>query len=479
MVKRLKERFNWFSGAIRFSLTNEDDDFSLDHITSNTFLFSAAIISILSCVFNFIEGFDIVLNLFTVFSSVLLLVLYYFSRFRNYYNVWFSAVIVLLLLSVSWFMNGGALGSVSFMYLCTVLILNFIAKPNQQNGLFLIVLLNIAVLYGLEYYYGNDLVKSYPSKSSYYFDMVFVFIIVLFCVFFSTRYIKRSYDEGRNLVNEQKMIIEKQNKEHLESLTYASYLQKKIIPDENKLCMLFSDYFVLFKPKDIVSGDFYWIKEKGNYGIVVVADCTGHGVPAAFLSVIGISLLEEIVNQEVEELNAAAILEKLRNKFTSYLQNNNSGEESRDGIDLGICVVNYQDSTFQFSSANRPLIMVRGNQYPEAPGYSDKEVRQDYTLYSYKATKNIIGLNYRESSFTNINIDAFSRDTFYLFSDGYGDQFDYMNKKKFKLSQLRRELLDVQDLSMSAQAEHLDDIHTKWKGHTGQTDDIVVIGLRM
>lgn len=479
MMKRLKKRFNWFSVAIRFSLTNEDDDFSLDHITSNTFLFSAALISILSCIFNFVEGFDIILNLFTVFSSALLLVLYYFSRFRSYYNVWFSAATVLLLLSVSWFMNGGALGSVSFMYLCTVLILNFIAKPREQNGLFLVVLLNIAILYVLEYYYGDVLVKSYPSRSSYYFDMVFVFIIVLFCVFFSTRYIKRSYDEGRNLVNQQKMIIEKQNKEHLESLTYASYLQKKIIPDENKLCMLFSDYFVLFKPKDIVSGDFYWIKEKGNYGIVVVADCTGHGVPAAFLSVIGISLLEEIVNQESEELDAAAILEKLRNKFISYLQNNNSGEESHDGIDLGICVVNYEESTFQFSSANRPLIIVRGNQYPEAPGYSDKEVKGDYTLYSYKATKNIIGLNYRQSSFTNIDIEAFSRDTFYLFSDGYGDQFDYMNKKKFKLSQLKRELLDVQDLSMSAQSEHLDDIHTKWKGHTGQTDDIVVIGLRM
>ena len=479
MMKRLKRRSNWFSETIRFSLTNENDDFSLDRITSNTFLFSASLISVLSCIFNFVEDFDLTLKLFTVFSSILLIVLYYLSRFRNYYNVWFSASTVLLLLSVSWFMNGGALGSVSFMYLCTVLILNFIAKPTQQNGLFIIILVNIAMLYALEFHYGDFLVKPYPSKSSYYFDMIFVFIIVLFCVFFSTRYIKRSYDEGRNLVNQQKMIIEKQNKEHLESLTYASYLQKKIMPDENKLCMLFNDYFVLFKPKDIVSGDFYWIKERGNYGVVVVADCTGHGVPAAFLSVIGISLLEEIVNQEAEELNAAAILEKLRNKFISYLQNNNTGEESRDGIDLGICVVNYQDSTFQFSSANRPLIMVRGNQYPEALGYTEKETKGNYTLYSYKATKNVIGLNYRESSFTNINIEAFSRDTFYLFSDGYGDQFDYMNKKKFKLSQLRRELLEVQDLSMSAQAEHLDDTHVKWKGHTGQTDDIVVIGLRM
>ena len=479
MMKRLKTRSNWFSTTIRFSLTGDGEDFSLDRITSNTFLFSAAIVSTLSCFFNFLEDFDIRLNLFTIFSSGLLFFLYYLSRFRNYCNVWFSAITVFLLLSFSWFMNNGALGSVSFMYLCTVLILNFIAKPNQQNGLFVLVLLNIGILYGLEYWYGDLLVHPYPTKLSNYLDVAFVFIIVLCCVFFSTRYIKRSYDEARNLVSSQNMIIERQNRGHLESLTYASYLQKKILPDVNKLCMLFSDYFVLFKPKDIVSGDFYWIKERGNYGIVVVADCTGHGVPAAFLSIIGISLLEEIVNQEGEELNAAAILEKLRNKFISYLQNNSSEEESRDGIDLGICVVNYQDSTFQFSSANRPLILVRGNQYPEAPGYAEKETKGEYTLYSFKATKNIIGLNYRESSFTNLNIEAYSRDTFYLFSDGYGDQFDYMNKKKFKLSQLRKVLLDVQDFSMKEQSEYLDDLHLKWKGHTSQTDDVIVIGLRM
>lgn len=479
MMKGLKERLWWFRNKLKLSITNEEEEFSLDRRTSDIFLFSASITSILSCIFNFLEGFDLFLNIFTAFSSVILIILYYFSRFRNYYNIWLSALTVLFLLSVSWFMNGGALGSVPFMFLCTVLILNFIAKPAQQYGIFAFILVNIAILYALEFYFGDHLIHPYPTRTAYYFDMIFVFIIILFCVFFSTRFIKRSYDAGRELVNEQKMIIEKQNKEHLESLTYASYLQKKIIPDENKLCMLFSDYFVFFQPKDIVSGDFYWIKERGNYGIVVVADCTGHGVPAAFLSVIGISLLEEIVNQEGDELNAAAILEKLRGKFTSYLQNNSSGEEPRDGIDLGICVVNYQESTFQFSSANRPLILVRGNQYPEASGYTEKEVSGDYTLYSYKATKNIIGLNYREFSFTNINIEAFSRDTFYLFSDGYADQFDYMNKKKFKMSQLKKTLLEIQDYSLSAQAEHLSDTHLKWRGHTGQTDDIVVIGLRM
>ncbi len=478
-MKKIKNHLSRVHKAIRFPITNEHDEFSLERLNSNTFLFAGSLISVLSCVFNYVEGFGPVLTVFTIISSIVLILLYYLSRFKNYSNIWLSACTVLLLLSISWFMNGGAIGSTSFMYLFTVIILNIIAKPDQQNGLFILVLVNISVLYVVEYFYGYFLVHPYPNILSYYSDVIFVFLLILFGVFFSTRFIKRSYDEGRNIVQQQKMIIEKQNKEHLESLTYASYLQKKIMPDETKLCMLFSDYFVLFQPKDIVSGDFYWIKERENYGIVVVADCTGHGVPAAFLSVIGISLLEEIVNQEGNELNAAAILEKLRNKFISYLQNNSSGEESKDGIDLGICVMNYQDSTLQFSSANRPLIMIRGNQYPEATAYSEKEVKGDYTLYLYKATKNIIGLNYREFSFTNIDIDVFSRDTFYMFSDGYADQFDYMNKKKFKMSQLKKELLKIQDFSMQRQSAHLLDTHYKWKGHTGQTDDMVVIGLRM
>src|SRR6185295_3170682 len=110
-----------------------------------------------------------------------------------------------------WFMNGGAVGSVSFMYLCTVLILNFIARPDQQNGLFMIVLVNIVLLYVLEYYFGDRLVHSYPNKSIYYFDMIFVFTIILFCVFFSTRFIKRSYDNERNLVRERTKELEISN----------------------------------------------------------------------------------------------------------------------------------------------------------------------------------------------------------------------------------------------------------------------------
>lgn len=130
-----KSNGSWFSKAVKFPITNEGERFSLERITSDAFLFSAALVSLLSCIFNFVEGFDLILKAFTVFSSLLLCILYYFSRFRNRHNIWLSAITVLILLSVSWFMNGGAVGSVSFMYLCTVLILNFLLPDrNSRTG---------------------------------------------------------------------------------------------------------------------------------------------------------------------------------------------------------------------------------------------------------------------------------------------------------------------------------------------------------
>lgn len=480
MVNRLKNYASWFNWIVKSPANKETTSFSLEHISFNAILFAASLISIFSCIFNFIGSFDVLLNVFTIFSSLVLVFLYYLSRFRNYYNIWISTITILLLLSLSWLMNAGSIGSGSYLYLLSLVLLIIIARRHQQNWIFSLVLLNISVLYILEYYFGNRLVHPYPDLSSYYGDMIFVFILVLFCVFFATRFIKRSFDDERNIVNQQRLIIEEQNNELLASLTYASNLQKKIISNENQLGLLFSDYFVLFKPKDIVSGDYYWIKERGKYSIVVVADCTGHGVPAAFLSIMGISLFEEIIKQEGEELNAGALLGKLRDKFIAYLEKNNLGEEySRDGMDVGICVVNYEDYTFQFSGANRSLVMVRSNKYSEAPGYYEKEKADAYTLYSYKPTKNTIGFNYKEYPFTTHTINFFLKDTFYLFSDGYGDQFDSQNKKKFKVSKLKKEFLKVQDLPLPTQGEYLNSLHKKWKGDMGQTDDILIIGLRM
>lgn len=480
MRDKLNKYLILFNRIVYAPITTENNDFSLRHKGYNTLLFFASLVSFISAVFNFFGGFSLFLKLFSGFASLVLIFLYYLSRFRGYYNIWLSTVTLLLLLSGVWLMNEGSIGSGSYLYILSLVLLMIIAEESQHSRIFGITLLNLGVLYFLEYQFGDTVVIPYPSASVHSMDMIFVFLLIFFCTFFATRFLKRSYDSERKTVLQQKEVIEEQNKEHYASLKYASTLQQRIISNESQLEILFNDYFVFSKPRDIVSGDYYWVKEIGHYGIVVVADCTGHGVPAAFLSMLGISILEEIIKDESDLTSAAGLLEKLRDQFVLQLEKNNlGGERSQDGMDLGLCIVNYQEYNLQYAGANRPLVMVRPDHRPEPFGYREKLPEGSYTSYSFKPTKNAIGYNYRELPFVNHNISFYPKDTFYLFSDGYGDQFDAEDKRKFKVSRLKKELLAIQDLPLKEQGEHLENAHNEWKGETVQTDDIIFLGMRL
>ena len=268
-------RIRKVSYTIIYSITGRTKETDLEHINFNSLLFSALFIAIASSVFNFIENLGAILIGFTIFSSLILAYLYYLSRFKKRYNIWTSGVVIMLLLSVFWFMNGGVIGSVPYLYLLGIIVFSITARRENLTGIFCLFLLNLFLLYILEHFWGDILMHKYPDESSHYSDMIFVFLIVFLIIYFLTRFVKRLYDDERNTAQEQKKIIELQNKDLLSSMTNASYIQKKIISDENQMHSLFSDYFVLFKPKNIVSGDFYWIKEKGKHGIVAAADCTG------------------------------------------------------------------------------------------------------------------------------------------------------------------------------------------------------------
>jgi serine phosphatase RsbU (regulator of sigma subunit) len=462
----------------RRSVSNKSS--AIEQIIFNTLLLAGTLISLIFSVFNLISLHDIILSFITVIAGVLFFALYLLSRRKGYQNIWLTIIIVLSLLSVLWFMNGGALGSTAYLYILSLFLIIIISKPLQQNMVFLIFLVNIGILYFLEYFHGEKLVHSYSSHRGYYMDMIFTFVLVLFFVFSLLRFFKRLYETEKATVEKQKVIIQQQNEEYLSSLRYASNLQKMILPEEEQLQFLFDDYFVLFKPKDIVSGDFYWIKQKEGYGVVVVADCTGHGVPAAFLGILGISLLEETIEHMSGEWTAADFLEKLRLKFIVYTQkNHNSSENIHDSIDLGVCVVNYKESIIQYAGANRSLLMVRNKNVTTPVDYKIIDSSQTHSLYMCVGTKNTIGYNYQELKFKNYSIDFVSGDTFYLFSDGYGDQFDTTNKQKFKVGRLKKEILKIQNLPMYTQADYLDSIHKIWKGEIEQTDDILIVGLKI
>ncbi len=477
-IKTWKPLIKEYNKKVINIIIGGDNVFILEHRNYNALCFIGALISLITCIFNFALSLPAFLNYFSLFASLFLAYLYYLSRFKNYYNIWLSSITILGIISVVWFLNNGISGSVPYIFILSFIIIILISKHYQQNKVFYLFFFTLCILYGLEYFWGDKLVYEYPDKSIYYKDMVFVFIMVLIFVFIAIRYVKRSFEIERDRANMQKMIIEDQNRQIYSSLDYASMVQRNIISDEDDLKNLFIDYFVLFNPKDIVSGDFFWVHEKDHFGIVVVADCTGHGVPAAFLSILGISLLKEIINQEGIVNNAAVLLEMLREKLIAHLYNNEPGNHI-EGIDMAVCIFNYPDYSLQFAGANRDLYLVRKKKLEIHTPFNAFQSDDKHCLYTFKATKNTIGFDFEKLAFRKYELEFYSGDTFYLFTDGFPDQLDYNGKKKIGMRTFRNELLKIQAMPLPIQEEHLLKMNHDWKGEKQQTDDILVVGLRL
>ncbi len=251
-----------------------------------------------------------------------------------------------------------------------------------------------------------------------------------------------------------------QKKDIDDSIQYASRIQTAVLPSANILNDYVQDHFILFKPRDVVSGDFYWMKEKDDKLVFVAADCTGHGVPGAFMSMLGVSFLNEIVNKD-DVTTASAILNELRYLVKSTLSH--SREEKADGMDLSLVVIDKKNMKMQFAGAYNHLYLFRDNE-----------------LQITKADRMPIG-NYigKEKQFTNHELDLRKDDTFYLLSDGYPDQFDRFSKKKFSIKRLKEVFSEIHSLPMEKQKEYLEDTFYDWKGDHWQMDDVLLAGIRI
>jgi serine phosphatase RsbU (regulator of sigma subunit) len=250
--------------------------------------------------------------------------------------------------------------------------------------------------------------------------------------------------------------------DHFDSLRYAGLIQHALMPDPGVIKGYLKDFFVLFLPRDIVSGDFYYAFCNKQKMCIAAGDCTGHGVPGALMSILGISFLNEIMQSGVN-LKPNRILNLMREKVMKALHQTGRGAETKDSIDIGLCIVDCYTGKFQFSGANRPLIMVRNGELAE-----------------FKADKMTIGVApLKETPFTNILIDTMPGDSFYLFSDGYSDQFGEITDKKFKHKHFKRIIESVQGLPMTMQKEHLESAFNEWKGSTQQIDDVLVFGFQL
>ena len=263
-------------------------------------------------------------------------------------------------------------------------------------------------------------------------------------------------------VEKTMIIIERKNKDILDSINYAKRIQQAKLPRKKDIYAAFSESFVLFKPKDIVSGDFYFFNKNENYLFIAAADCTGHGVPGALMSMIGI---EKLTSAVADNPDTSKVLMHLNRGIKKSLNQSESFGSSTDGMDIALCRIDLKTLELSFAGANRPFWLIRN-------GISE--------ISETKGTKAAIG----GTTLINQNFDSHSiqlqkGDTFYVFTDGYSDTFGGKLGKKLTSGKFRQMLLDVQEKSMQDQEKHLENFLENWVSGIGQVDDILVIGVRI
>jgi serine phosphatase RsbU (regulator of sigma subunit) len=285
----------------------------------------------------------------------------------------------------------------------------------------------------------------------------------------------REVVEQKNEIERQRDVVTYQKKEITDSIHYAERIQRAVLPDDKILREKIGEYFVLFRPKDIVSGDFYWMNYKNDHVIFTAADCTGHGVPGAFMSMLGVSFLNKIVN-ELGIVQPAEILNNLRTNIITALKQEGTFETTKDGMDIALCSINLRERKLMFAGANNPLFLVRKN-------------GDAFELTETKADNMPIGYHSAMESFTNHEIDILPGDTVYLSSDGFLDQFGGPGARKFMKKRFKEMLVTHQQMDMQSQRTTFNKILEDWIHHPvsdpslaelsgQQIDDVLVVGVR-
>jgi serine phosphatase RsbU (regulator of sigma subunit) len=289
----------------------------------------------------------------------------------------------------------------------------------------------------------------------------------------------RSEEELRKqhqLVLEQKQAI-------TDSISYARRIQKAVLPSSSYISNILSDYFTIFKPKDIISGDFYLVREIDGYRVLIVADCTGHGVPGALMSMLGITLLNEQF-RTFGFKQPGVILEYLRTKVKEILAVEESVDDYKDGMDMAIAIIDPQFKELQFAGANIPLILIRKKDRAGKEEEAEEDLKpsaenDNYLLFRLRGDKQPIGVHWDEKNFSKHLVNLREGDTIYIFTDGFADQFGGKNRKKYKSRRLKRLLMSVQGQSMEEQKRLIEMAFENWRGNYEQIDDVCGIGVRI
>ena|ERR1051325_7724751 len=302
----------------------------------------------------------------------------------------------------------------------------------------------------------------YPRQTVNDYLGILNILLTALLVFLAIRLFKSENILYAKEISEQRQQLEEKNKDITDSIHYARRIQRALMASDHLLKKNLPEHFILYKPKDIVSGDFYWAEQSGGKFLLCVGDCTGHGVPGAFMSLLGISFLNEIVNER-KETSPDRIFNQLRDEIIRALNPEGTLEEGKDGMDAVMCRFDFGKNEAVLSCSNNPVWLVRGKEL--------NEIKPDkFPVGMYEGGKKEFSLHH---------VDMKKGDVLYLFTDGYADQFGGQKGKKFKYRQMQELLLANSHESMNRQRDVLDKVIEDWKGDLEQVDDILIIGIRI
>jgi len=438
------------------------DQYSLEHRFFNSVCLFSALAASFATITNIALDLNKQLTLFTLISSVVLFLFYYLSRKKSVFKPLVTPFIIysLIILSFVWFYNAGSEGPVVFVYLLGLILGVIITEGRNRVIVISFFIINLIVLFSLEQKFP-ELITSYESKNIKFYDVTITFLFSFILIYFVVAILVKSYREEKRLSTIQHEELLFQKKQITDSIQYAKNLQSALLPDLKTVKKVIPEHFIFYLPKDIVSGDFYWVKKINQKNIIAAADCTGHGVPGAFMSVLGISLLNEIVRRkEVRKANQA--LEILRHDLKNNLHQTDEGYMLNNGMDIALCIIDTEKKILQFSGANTPLYYIR-----------------DDKLTEIKGTRNPIGITPIEIPFQNHEIEYRKDDIFYLFSDGFIDQFGGDYGKKYRSRRFKHLLLKIHDKPLDEQKKLLMNNYKNWTHKKyEQLDDIMIFGFK-
>ncbi len=436
-------------------------------IDENTSLFDRKRVHLINGI-GFISSTFYVINFFRyiyapsmVYECIVAFICNLIPIFINYKKKYGFACHYYCTFNIAWYLFlGVTAGTVDYS--------DFIFIPSSVAAMIFFRELRISIIYfilnlvsfGLVRY-SHTIMKpvfQFKGQEDLAFSDLFTVFLMVFLIVIYFRFENSTQEKS---LEERNKIVEEKNKDILDSINYAKRIQTALLKEEERVSMHLPDHFILFKPKDIVSGDFYWALEKEGYLYIAAVDCTGHGVPGGFMSMLGVAFLNEIT-ADTKLLTPAEILDRLRGKILKELGQTGEANESKDGMDISLLRVNLETRETQWSGANNPLwYLMKGEM---------KEVTAD---------KQPIGHFPVMKPFTNHTIVPEKDSIIYLFSDGYADQFGGIKGKKFKYKQLQEKLLAISHQPLAEQKLILDETLKNWKGNLEQVDDVLIIGIKV